>query len=89
MDVCSESQSPRTVLEALAGKPVAAAEKGTAHAPTDTMVEAGLFVADQLAARIGHFRSLTEWRGLVNGRIVAPWRRRYPKDPGCPGVLNR
>lgn len=25
----------------------------------------------------------------MNGRIVATWRRRYPTDPGCPGVSCR
>jgi hypothetical protein len=48
------------------------AEKGAAYAAADTMVEAGLLVADQMAARIRHVDSLNQRSRAVKSRIVAP-----------------
>jgi hypothetical protein len=43
-----------SVLEALAGLCVHPAQEGAPYASTQTMEEAGLLVADQLTAWIGH-----------------------------------
>ncbi|WP_376696182.1 hypothetical protein [Wenzhouxiangella sp. EGI_FJ10305] len=65
----------------------ATAKRRVAHALTDEMEEAGLFVANQLAARAGHARPVEAQQLPANPKTSASGCRRTPKEEGCAGFL--
>jgi hypothetical protein len=66
------------VLGALAGLCVHPAQEGAPYASTYTMEEAGLLVADQLAAWIGHGLILPPAGALANPQNTVLGRRKIP-----------
>lgn len=73
------------MFEVFPRKLVDAAEKGSTNAAAHTMEEAGLLVADQLTAWIGHGSMLASNRLPWHPANVVTLGRNFLTNCGCPG----